>query len=120
MGIITTSSCITAFCMGIITTSSCIKGSAESEFRTGDVTISPQDLGLDADTYAKKSIYGDTSVSLGRKSKTAIGIRSFAFGENVEAVDAAFTIPSSDTENAFALIVSLPLPMENNIFLSTL
>ena len=62
-----------------------IKGSAESEFRTGDVTISPQDLGLDADTYAKKSIYGDTSVSLGRKSKTAIGIRSFAFGENVEA-----------------------------------
>ena len=49
-----------------------IKGSAESEFRTGDVTISPQDLGLDADTYAKKSIYGDTSVSLGRKTGTAI------------------------------------------------
>jgi len=41
-----------------------IKGSAESEFRTGDVTISPQDLGLDADTYAKKSIY----VLLSRKT----------------------------------------------------
>ena len=62
-----------------------IKGSAESEFRTGDVTISPQDLGLDADTYAKKSIYGDTSVSLGRKTGTAIEENSFAFGKNVEA-----------------------------------
>ena len=62
-----------------------IKGSAESEFRTGDVTISPQDLGLDADTYAKKSIYGDTSVSLGRKTGTTIGKNSFAFGDGVEA-----------------------------------
>jgi len=62
-----------------------IKGSAESKFRTGDVTISPQDLGLDADTYAKKSIYGDTNVSLGRKTNTAIGIRSFAFGRDIEA-----------------------------------
>lgn len=62
-----------------------IKGFAESEFRTGDVTISPQDLGLDADTYAKKSIYGDTSVSLGRKTGTANEENSFAFGKNVEA-----------------------------------
>lgn len=62
-----------------------IKGSAESEFRTGDVTIYPQDLGLDTDTYAKKSIYGDTSVSLGRKTGTTVGKNSFAFGRDVKA-----------------------------------
>jgi len=89
-----------------------IKGSAESEFRTGNVTISPKDIGLDnvdntadseksvasavkatkdshgnkiSDTYAIKSIYGDDSVSFGRKEGTAIGEKSFAFGRNVEA-----------------------------------
>jgi len=36
-------------------------------------------------TYAKKSIYGDTSVSLGRKSGTTVGTNSFAFGSSVEA-----------------------------------
>ncbi len=36
-------------------------------------------------TYAKKSIYGDTSVSLGRKSGTTVGTNSFAAGYNVEA-----------------------------------
>ena len=36
-------------------------------------------------TYAKKSIYGDTSVSLGRKIGTTVGENSFAVGYNVEA-----------------------------------
>ena len=33
-----------------------------------------------SDTYANKSIYGDTSVSMGRKSGTTVGENSFAFG----------------------------------------
>ena len=37
------------------------------------------------DTYAKKSIYNDTSISMGRKSGTPIGIRSSAFGYNATA-----------------------------------
>ena len=36
-------------------------------------------------TYAKKSIYGDSFVSLGRKSGTTVGANSFAVGYNVEA-----------------------------------
>ncbi len=36
-------------------------------------------------TYAKKSIYGDTSVSLGRKIGTTVGTNSFAVGSSVEA-----------------------------------
>ncbi len=39
-------------------------------------------------TYAKKSIYGDTSVSLGRKSGTTVGAKSFAFGSNTTASSA--------------------------------
>ncbi len=38
-----------------------------------------------SDTYAKKSIYGNTSVSLGRKSGTTVGTNSFAFGYNATA-----------------------------------
>lgn len=37
------------------------------------------------DSYAKKSIYGDTAVSLGRKSGSSKGENSFAFGMNVTA-----------------------------------
>lgn len=86
-----------------------IKGSAENEFRTGDVVISPRDIGLGnvdntsdseknvnsavndndgnriTDTYAIKRIYGDDSVSFGRKEGTVVGEKSFAFGDNVEA-----------------------------------
>lgn len=35
--------------------------------------------------YASKSIYGDDSVSLGRKSGTDVGPKSFAFGNNTTA-----------------------------------
>ncbi len=41
--------------------------------------------GISPDTYAEKSIYGDTTVSMGRKSGSRVGIGSFAFGQNVEA-----------------------------------
>ena len=37
------------------------------------------------DTYAQKGIYGDTTVSFGRKPETVVGERSFAFGNNVVA-----------------------------------
>ncbi len=36
-------------------------------------------------TYAKKSIYGDDAVSMGRKSGTTVGVNSFAFGYEIEA-----------------------------------
>ena len=38
-----------------------------------------------AGTYAKSRIYGDSRVSLGRKSGTTIGVNSFAFGYDVTA-----------------------------------
>lgn len=86
-----------------------IKGSAEIEYRTGDVTISPTDIGLGnvdntpdneknvnsatndsdgnkiVDTYAKKIIYGNDFISLGRKSGTTVGVKSVACGIDVEA-----------------------------------
>ena len=37
------------------------------------------------DTYAKKSIYDDTAVSMGRKAGTTIGTNSFVYGLDVEA-----------------------------------
>ena len=36
-------------------------------------------------TYAKKSIYGDTAISMGRESGTTVGYKSFAFGYDTEA-----------------------------------
>ena len=36
-------------------------------------------------TYAKKSIYDDTNVSMGRKAGTTVGTNSFAYGLDVEA-----------------------------------
>ena len=38
-----------------------------------------------ADTYAKKSIYGDAAISMGRKADTTVGTKSFAFGNDVTA-----------------------------------
>lgn len=37
------------------------------------------------ETYAKKSIYNETTVSMGRKNGSSVGTRSFAFGNNVES-----------------------------------
>lgn len=86
-----------------------VKGSAEIAYRHGDVSISPENLGItvvnntaDANknvnsakkdgngntidsTYAKKSIYGDTFVSLGRTDDATVGENSFAYGYNVTA-----------------------------------
>lgn len=54
------------------------------------------------DNYASKSIYGDTSVSLGRKNGTAIGKNSFAFGYNVTASgDYSHAEGSSTTASAY-------------------
>lgn len=38
-----------------------------------------------SEEYALKAIYGDTTVSMGRKANTRTGIESFAFGHEVEA-----------------------------------
>lgn len=83
-----------------------VKGDAETEYRTGDVNLTPENIGalpedgnavsatkatkdgnenVIADTYAKKSIYSDTVVSMGRKTGTTVGSHSFAFGDYVEA-----------------------------------
>lgn len=37
------------------------------------------------DTYAKKSIYGDSNINMGRKSGSTVGYRSFTFGNNLVA-----------------------------------
>ena len=57
-----------------------VKGSTESSYRTGNVNLTPENIGA-----AKSSIYGDTVVSMGRKEGTTVGDASFAFGDNVEA-----------------------------------
>ena len=83
-----------------------IKGNAETEYRTGNVNITAEDIGMNVDSAlsststnpvqnkvvadaledkANISIYGDDSVSLGRKSGTAVGTKSFAFGYNTTA-----------------------------------
>lgn len=83
-----------------------VKGNAESTYRKGNVNITPENIGALAtdgnavsatkasqdengdvivDTYAKKSIYNDTTVSMGRKSGTTVGTGSFAFGYNTTA-----------------------------------
>ncbi|MDE7425106.1 MAG: hypothetical protein K2N51_15705 [Lachnospiraceae bacterium] len=41
--------------------------------------------GSSEEEYASKAIYGDTTVSMGRKTGTTIGENSFAFGNNVTA-----------------------------------
>lgn len=35
--------------------------------------------------FAKKSLYNDTNVSMGRKAESLVGNKSFAFGDNIEA-----------------------------------
>lgn len=83
-----------------------IKGNAETEYRTGNVNITAEDIGMNVDSAlsststnpvqnkvvktaldkkANISIYGDDSVSLGRKSGTTVGDNSFAFGYNITA-----------------------------------
>ena len=83
-----------------------IKGNAETEYRTGNVNITAEDIGMNVDSAlsststnpvqnkvvktaledkANINIYGDDSVSLGRKSGTAVGTKSFAFGYNTTA-----------------------------------
>lgn len=59
-----------------------------------------------SNTYAKRSLYGDTVVSVGRKSGTDIGKFSFAFGADVEAsgvvsyAEGGYTIASSSHSHA--------------------
>ena len=65
-----------------------VKGSAEAEYRTGDVNISKTNIGLgNVENYkqAKEGIYGDTSVNHGRKANSASGENSFSFGEDLES-----------------------------------
>ena len=40
---------------------------------------------LISDAFPKKSIYGDTAVSMGRKAGTTVGYKSFAFGSDCQA-----------------------------------
>lgn len=93
-----------------------VKGELESEYRTGDVDITKEDLGIytmsteyiglgkpdgisitvdedgtmhansDGD-YASKDIYGDTNVSLGRVANSTVGDKSFVFGSDGQATN---------------------------------
>ena len=78
-----------------------VKGDAETEYRTGDVNITPENIGA-----AKESIYGDTVVSMGRKAATTVGSRSFAFGNGTEAsgsyshAEGSFTTASGNCSHA--------------------
>jgi len=51
---------------------------------TGRFTINGKDI-LNDNVYASKAIYEDTVVSLGRKGGTIVGVKSFAFGNEVTA-----------------------------------
>ncbi len=51
-----------------------------------------------ANTYAKKELYGDNVVSVGRKSETRIGEYSSAFGYGVTAYGACSHAEGDDTE----------------------
>lgn len=57
-----------------------VKGNAETSYRTGNVNITTENIGA-----AKSSIYGDTTVSMGRRAGTTVGTDSFAFGDDVTA-----------------------------------
>lgn len=57
-----------------------VKGSKENSYRTGQVNLTPEHIGA-----AKSDIYGDTALSLGRKTGTKIGDYSCAIGHDVEA-----------------------------------
>ena len=57
-----------------------VKGNAETSYRTGNVNITTENIGA-----AKSSIYGDTTVSMGREHASTVGARSFAFGETLTA-----------------------------------
>lgn len=95
-----------------------VKGSAETSYRSGNIDITPANLGINvvnntkdedknvnhsktsdsatkatqdsngnviADTYAKKSIYGDDRIGVGVKEGTDVASYSCAIGGNVEA-----------------------------------
>ena len=56
---------------------------------TMEVTYATNEAGQgilkEIETKAKSSIYGDTTVSMGRKADTTVGTKSFAFGNDVTA-----------------------------------
>lgn len=82
-----------------------VKGNSETSYRRGNVNITKANIGLDnvdntaddeksvksatqdgngniiTNTYAKKSIYDDTSISIHRKANTEVGNYSIAIGD---------------------------------------
>jgi hypothetical protein len=57
-----------------------VKGDAEDSYRFGQVNLTPDNLGA-----AKKSLYGDTTIDVGRKNGTTVGVFSTAEGYNTTA-----------------------------------
>ena len=68
-----------------------VKGNSETEYRKGKVNITAENIGASEknhnhdNTYAKKSIYSDSSINLGRKSGSTVGNYSFAVGSDTTA-----------------------------------
>lgn len=54
--------------------------------KTGDVTITTDDLGTD-EKYAKLSLYGDTTINVGRAENSTVGDKSITLGQNCTATN---------------------------------
>lgn len=62
-----------------------VKDALDEVAQGSDSALKDGDGNVITETYAKKSIYGDESISLGRKADTTVGAKSFAQGHNVTA-----------------------------------
>lgn len=99
-----------------------VKGNAENTYRRGNVNLTAENIGAlpsdgnavsatkaaqdgngknIAQTYALKNVYYDTAVNMGRKSNTAVGNKSFAFGNNVTASGAYSHAEGYNTSDTF-------------------
>ena len=90
-------------------TQGCLKPIDKNSSGTVELAIKAEQDGNGnniSDTYAKKSLYDDTVVSVGRKAGTTVGENSFAFGYDVEAsnyeshAEGNSSIASGDTSHA--------------------
>lgn len=62
-----------------------VKDALDEVAQGSDSAVKDGDGNVITETYAKKSIYGDNTISLGRKANTAVGTNSVALGNYVTA-----------------------------------
>lgn len=72
--------------IGIMTTEKAGIGKPDGETITVDADGTMHSVGVGAEgDFASKSIYGDNAISLGRNNGSAVGDKSIAYGNNVQA-----------------------------------